>query len=154
MKPIEIKSERIIPASASVIWRVIEPAADLAKWLPLADRSELLSGDGAGRLQRIHAKWGNRIVQIDQEVIEYKPNEILRWRHMSELVGGKPAPAISKEVILSVRLEPAGAATNVILLSHNTPGTFFKGLLLLLVAKPRIRRAFDQALQNIEKLTV
>jgi len=151
--PIEIKSEKVIPRSATAIWRLIEPAADLAKWLPLAERSELLSGTGAGRRQRIHAKWGNRAVQIDQEVIEYKPNDILRWRHVNELVDGRPAPAISKEVIVSVRLEPAGTATNVILLSQNTPGNILKALLITLMAKPRIRRAFDQALENIERLT-
>jgi uncharacterized membrane protein len=153
MKPIEVKSEKVIHKPAWAVWQVIEPVAGLSKWLPLGERWELLSGQGAGRRQRMHAKWGNRPVEIDQDVIEYRPDEILRWRHVKELVNGKPAPAISTEVVVSVRLEAAGTGTRVILLSQNTPGNLLKALLITLVAKPRIRRAFDQALENVARLT-
>ena len=92
-------------------------------------------------------KWGNKQAQIEQEVIAYEPMRLIRWKHLKELIDGKPAPAISKETYFTVTLLPNEKGTSVILQSENYPAGFFKGLLIRLIAKPRIDAAIKKSLE-------
>jgi len=147
---LEVRRERTIIVPADVLWQIIEPAENLPVWLPLCDRCERLSGDGLGRLQRISVKWGRKQGEIDQEITEYLPGRRLGWRHVDERLDGRPAPRISSDVRTLIELHPApGAATRVVLRSWNVPATALGGLMLRIVALPRIRKAFDKALTNL-----
>ena len=143
---IEIRRERTIVVPADVLWQMIEPAENLAAWLPLCERCERLSGEGLGRRQRMHARWGRRQGEIDQEVTEYVPGKRLGWRHTAERLDGKPAPRISSDVSMLIELHSEGAGTRVVLKSRSVPAGVFTRLVLRLIAAPRIRKAFDQAL--------
>lgn len=99
----------------------------------------------------MYARWGRKIAEIDQEVIEYVPHKRLKWIHTAERVAGRPAPRVSKEVTVSIELEAAGAGTKVMLTSRHLPNGPMGGLILSLVAAPRIRRAFDRALTNLAR---
>ena len=149
MDPVEVRVERVVPIPADVLWEIVERAETLASWLPICERCELVGGQGLGRRQRMHARWGRRHVEIDQEVTEYVPVSRLGWRHLAERVGGKPAPRISADVSIAVELHAAGGGTRVVLRSRNVPSGRAAALMLRLVAAPRIRRSFNRALDNL-----
>ena len=118
----------------------------------MAKRSELVSGQGRGRIQRMYGEWGGKQVQIDQEVIEYEPARLLGWKHIRELIEGKPAPAISQETVFTIRLEAIETGTRVTLLSRNLPGNALKALVIKLIAKPRILRSLNEAAECLAAL--
>jgi hypothetical protein len=128
---------------------MVEPAETLPAWLPLCVRCEGLAGTGLGRQQRMYARWGRRDAEIDQEVVEYVPGVRLRWRHVAERIGGRAAPAFSTSVTTGIELHPAGGGTRVVLTSRSTPSGPLAALLLRWTVAPRIRRAFDLALDRL-----
>jgi hypothetical protein len=146
IRPVTIKRESIINESPGYVWSVIEPADNISSWFQLADRTELISGSGKGRRQRMYVKWGGKQVEIEQEVVDYEPMKLIRWKHTKELIDGQPAPLISDEVFFTVKLSPAGEATSVILLSENFPAGFVNRLLIQIIAKPRIAAALNKSL--------
>jgi len=152
MKPVTDQSERVVPATASAIWRWIEPVENLPRWFPIAQRSELVSGSGRGRIQRMYSEWAGKPVEIDQQVIHYDPPNLLGWKHVRELMNGKPAPQLSVETRVTIRLEPVASGTRVTIVSEHVPGNALKALVIRLVARPRIRRILDQAVGNLAAL--
>jgi hypothetical protein len=146
---LEIRRERAIVVPADVIWQIIEPAGNLPAWLPLCERCERLSGEGLGRRQRMHVRWGRKQGAIDQEITDYLPGRRLGWKHVEERIDGKPAPRISSEVTTMVELHPEAAGTRVVLRSRSVPAGILGALILRLIAGPRIRKAFDRALETL-----
>src|SRR5262249_53860452 len=108
MTPITVRRERIVPLPVDVVWQLIEPAESAPSWLPFAEACRRTSGRGLGRIQRMRVRWGRNVAEIDQEVIAYTPNALLRWKHVAETMNGKPAPQVSKEVVFSAQLESVG----------------------------------------------
>ncbi len=149
MKPLRVRRDRVVVVPPDVVWQIVEPAETLPSWLPLGERCERLSGEGLGRRQRLFTRWGRRHATIDQEVIEYVPGERLAWRHVSEQIDGRPAPAISRETTVRVELRPAGGGTRVVLTADQVPAGFMGGLALRIVGGRRIGRAFDRALARL-----
>jgi uncharacterized protein YndB with AHSA1/START domain len=149
MDPVEVRVEKTVVVPVDVLWQIVEAAETLPSWLPICERCDLVSGQGAGRRQRMHVRWGRKAGEIDQEVIEYTPMSRLSWKHVGERLDGKPAPRISQEVTLTIELHPAGAGTRIVLTSRNVPSGLAAALLLRVVAAPRIRKSLNQALQNL-----
>ena len=149
MHALEIRRERLIVVPADVLWHIVEPAENLAAWLPLCERCEPLGGEGLGRRQRMHVRWGRRAGVIDQVVTDYVPGSRIGWRHVEETLDGKPAPRISSDVTVRIELHAEGPGTRVVLRSSNTPANAFGGVILRLFAGPRLRKAFDSALATL-----
>lgn len=149
MKPLEIRRERLVVVPVDVLWQIVEPAATLPSWFPLCDRCDVLSGEGLGRRQRMHSRWGGKASEVDVEMTEYAPPTRLAWRHIGERVGGRPAPRISSVATMTIELHAEGAGTRVVLTSRHVPVAWWAVPLLRLVAAPRIRRAVDQALARL-----
>jgi Polyketide cyclase / dehydrase and lipid transport len=147
LTPIVVTRARTIVVPSDVLWQIIEPAENLPAWLPLCTRCERLSGEGLGRRQRMFVAWGRREGVIDQEVTVYVPGARLGWRHLEERLDGKPAPRISSEVTTQIELHDEGAGTRVVLRSRSVPAGLSGAVLLRLVARARIRKAFDRALE-------
>jgi uncharacterized protein YndB with AHSA1/START domain len=149
MTPLEIRRERFIAVPIDVLWQIIEPADHLAAWLPICERCELVGGEGVGRRQRMHVRWGRRHGAIDQVVTEYVPCVRIGWRHLEETLDGQPAPRISADVTMLIELHAEGAGTRVVLRSRHVPAGAFRGVILRLLAGPRMRKAFDKALETL-----
>jgi hypothetical protein len=159
MPPIEVRRERLVVVPVDVLWEIVAPAETTSSWLPICDRCEAIAGEGLGRRQRMHVRWGRRDAEIDQEVIEYAPpsgphnraaaSARLRWRQVEERMNGRAAPRISTDVTTTVELHAVGAGTRVVLTSSSTPAGRWSALVLRVVAAPRIRRAFDRALERL-----
>ena len=100
----------------------------------------------------MYVQWGRKAAEIDQEIVEYIPNSRLSWRHVDERLDGKPSPRVSKEVIVTVELQPVGSGTHVVITSSHVPSGVFAALMLRLIGGPRIRRAFDRALAKLSEM--
>jgi len=149
VRAITVRRERVMSIPADVLWQFIEPARTLPAWLPLADKCEPTSGQGLGRRQRMYAKWGGKTSEIDQEVIAYEPNRLLRWKHLDERMNGKPAPRFSTEVTFTIECESIGPGTRVALESKSVPAGALAAIMLRLVASRRIGKALDRALETL-----
>lgn len=147
--PVIVRRTRTVSVPIDVIWALIEPAESIPAWLPLGEQCARLSGEGLGRRQRLMARWGRKTVAIDQEVITYEPERAIGWRHLDERMDGKPAPRISTDVTVTIRLEPTHPGTRITLESCNVPSGLVAAWLLRLVAARRIGRAFDRALGTL-----
>jgi hypothetical protein len=71
---------------------------------------ELVDGEGLGRHQRLHGRWGRKRSEIDQEIVAYEPGSVLGWRHLAERLDGKPAPRFAAETVSTITLVPPGTA--------------------------------------------
>jgi uncharacterized protein YndB with AHSA1/START domain len=151
MDPVEVRVERTVVVPVDVVWQIIEAAETLPSWLPICERCDLVSGQGAGRRQRMHVRWGRKAAEIDQQVIEYVPCSRLSWKHVAERIDGKPAPRISTDVTMTIELHPAGAGTRIVLTSKNVPSGVASALMLRVVAAPRIRKSLTLALENLSR---
>ena len=85
-------------------------------------------------------------------MVEYLPGSRLSWRHLEERLDGKPAPKISREVLVTVDLQPAGSGTKMVLTSRHVPSGAFGAILLRLFGGPRIRKSFDLALARLSEM--
>jgi hypothetical protein len=144
--PVIIKREKIIDIPPAILWELVEPAERISDWLLFAEKSELISGKGKGRLQKMFSRWGNKEVQIVQEVVAYEPMRLIKWKHINELSDGKKIQTISKETYFTIKLLPYENGTSITLQSENYPGNFLKRLLILLIAKPRIDAVMKKSL--------
>lgn len=131
-----------------VLWQLVEPVEALPAWLPFVVRSQHLGGQGLGRRQRVTWTWGRLPTDIDQEVIDYRPNQTIAWT----AVGGRRGPPptrLSGDVTMRVSMESMGAGTRVVLEAQQTPHSFRAWLGLRLIGRRRILAGFDRALRTL-----
>ena len=149
---IEIIRERILDAPISRVWDLIRSVEHLSRWFSGVETAMRLEGEGLGRRQRTTGSWGRHRFEIDQTVIEYEVERVLGWRHDAERLDGKPAPRMSRQTEVQVRLQALDDRTGVSLRSRQLPGNVFKGLLIRLIAAPRIARMMDRSLDQMAAL--
>jgi uncharacterized protein YndB with AHSA1/START domain len=65
---IDVSAARPIPAPPEAVWPLLDDPAHLGEWFAFADRGEVLEGEGVGRRQRMHGRWGRKRSEIDQVV--------------------------------------------------------------------------------------
>ncbi len=149
---IAIVRERILDVPLNQVWDLIEPVERLPEWFTGMETAELLAGRGLGRKQLVGGRWGRRRFQIDQTVIRYAPGRRLVWRHDTERLDGKPAPMMSRETEFEIHLRDLAPGTLVQLTSRQIPGNVVKGLLIRLIAAPRIARMMERSLAKIAEI--
>jgi hypothetical protein len=92
------------------------------------------------------------VIPLDQTVTHYEPRRRLVWRHDTERLDGKPAPLISRETEFGIYLSDLAPGTLVQLTSRHLPGSVFEGLLVRLVAAPRIACMLERSLARIAEI--
>ena len=151
---IEIARARIVNVPVNQVWALIEPVERLPEWFSGIVAVIRLGGQGLGRRQRTTGAWGRQRFEIDQTITEYEPGRILGWRHDAERLDGKAAPRLSRQTEFQVRLHAIDERTRVELTSRQCPGNALKGLLIRLIAAPRIARMMERSLDNIAAILV
>ncbi len=146
---IEVRRERLIDATPEELWPLVSDPARLPDWLTLAERAEVIEGEGAGRRQRIYGHWGKKRSEIDQVVTAFEPPRLLEWRHEAERLDGKPAPRFAAETRFSIRLEPENGKTRVVLDSRQTPVGALQGLVMKLFARRQVGQQLDRSLDRL-----
>jgi uncharacterized protein YndB with AHSA1/START domain len=148
---IEIVRERRIEATPDRLWPLVADVGRLPEWFALAERAELLEGEGLGRRQRLHGRWGKRRSEVDQIVVEHEPERVLAWRHEAERLDGKPAPRFARETRFAVLLEREGEATRVRLESRQVAAGALAGLLLRAFGRREVAGAMERSLERLER---
>ncbi|PZM89539.1 MAG: SRPBCC family protein [Actinobacteria bacterium] len=75
-----------VDAPIETVWEVVQQAERLPEWMAGVRRVEVVSGDGVGRRQRVHAADGT---WLDAEVIAYEPPKLFSWRERTEGSGSR-----------------------------------------------------------------
>lgn len=147
---IDVIAARTIPAPPDEIWPLLDDPRRLGDWLAFADSGELLEGEGAGRRQRMHGRWGRKRSEIDQVVVAYDPPRRLAWRHEAERLDGRPAPRFAASTQFQVTLEPQGAGgTRVTLSSEQEPASRLRGLLIRLFGRREVAAKLEESLDRL-----
>jgi uncharacterized protein YndB with AHSA1/START domain len=146
---IEVIRERRIDASPEEIWRLVEGTERLPEWFVFAERADLLGGNGVGRRQRLHGRWGKTPYEIDQVVTDYEPNRMVAWRHEAERFGEKTPPRFARETRFAIRLVPESAGTLVRLESRQEPMNALKGLVIRLFGARQIAGQMERSLERL-----
>jgi Polyketide cyclase / dehydrase and lipid transport len=149
MLPLTVRREQIVPIPLDVVWQLIEPASALAVWLPFAERGELVSGEGLGRVQRVWTTAGGGRREVDYEIVEYRPQALLRWRQFGERAGGGPAAGGQTDLILTIRLQSVGPGTLVVLEARVGSSSLLRAIGARLVERRRIAKGFERGLARL-----
>lgn len=152
LNAIEIVLERLVAAPPERVWEIVEPAQRLGEWFAFADRGELLEGEGPGRRQRMHGRWGAKRSEIDQVVIAYVPAQLLEWRHEAERLDGAPAPRFARETRFAILLQRADGGTVVWLRSRQEPASALKGIVMRALGGRGVRARMERSLDRLAEL--
>ncbi|MBE1492641.1 SRPBCC family protein [Plantactinospora soyae] len=111
-----------VSAPIEAVWDLVQRAEDLPGWLAGVRQAEVLSGEGIGRRQRVHAAGR----ALDAEVIAYQEPTLIAWR---ERVEGSGARAEARTEVY-VELTPEEDGTSVRLIMVRWPAGPVSGALL------------------------
>jgi len=148
---IDVVATRTIAAPPQALWPLIDDPARLPEWFAFAERGERLEGEGVGRRQRMHGRWGRKRSEVDQLVVEHDPPRRLAWRHEAERLDGRPAPRFAKETRLTIELEEQPGGTAVTLHSSQEPATVPRGLVIRLFGRREVAKKLRESLDRLER---
>jgi uncharacterized protein YndB with AHSA1/START domain len=147
--PITVAREASIDASAERIWNFVSDPELMSRWFALAERMEILEGEGLGRRQRMYAKSRGRDSEADQVVTRWEPPLLIAWRQEAERVDGKPTPRYATETRFSIELDPEGASTMVRLRGDQVPSSFMRGLAIRRFGVRQAMRLMEDSLVRL-----
>jgi uncharacterized protein YndB with AHSA1/START domain len=148
---IDVSTARTIPAAPDAIWALLDDPARLGEWLAFAESGEVLEGEGVGRRQRMHGRWGRKRSEIDQVVVEHDPPRRLAWRHEAERLDGKPAPRFAAETEFSIDVAPDGDGSRVRMRSAQVPASRSRGLVIRAFGRREVKGAMERSLAALER---
>jgi len=150
---IDATASRTIPAAPDAIWPLLDDPTRLGEWFAFAESGEVLEGDGVGRRQRMHGRWGRKRSEIDQVVVAHDPPRRLAWEHEAERLDGRPAPRFAASTRFTMTLEPDGAgATRLTLRSEQEPASALRGLVIRLFGRREVATKLDESLDRLTAL--
>jgi uncharacterized protein YndB with AHSA1/START domain len=149
---IEIVRERRVEAPAQQVWGLVEDPGRLPEWFTFAERVELLEGEGVGRRQRMHGRWGKKRSEVDQVIVKHEPGRLLAWRHEAERLDGKPAPRFAAETHFAVRLDSEEGGTRVRLESRQEPASALRGVVMRLLGTREIAGHMERSLDRLQSV--
>jgi len=145
-----VTRSRVIAAPPDAVWAVLSSVERLPEWLVFAESAEGIEGEGAGRLQRIHGRWGSRRSEIDQRLTGWEPPRRLAWKNEAERLDGQPAPRFARETRFAATLEECPEGTSVTLESVQVPASFARGVVMRLVGGRRLAGGLERSLQRLD----
>jgi uncharacterized protein YndB with AHSA1/START domain len=149
---VDVIAERTIAAPPEQIWPLLDDPARLGEWFAFAERGEVLQGEGVGRRQRMHGRWGKKRSEIDQVVIEHDPPRRLAWRHEAERLDGKPAPRFAASTTFTMTLEAVGEhESRLRLRSEQEPASALRGVVIRLFGRREVAQKLEESLDRLEQ---
>jgi uncharacterized protein YndB with AHSA1/START domain len=150
---IEFVRSRHVDAPPERIWPFVDDVAAWPRWFTEAERGEIISGSGFGRLQRMHGHARGKATEIDSLVTAYEPPNRLRWNHEAERVAGKPGSVVfARRATAEVTIHPDGVGSLVTYRLMADPGSLFNTFMLRVMAPGPIGRSFEQSLERLGAL--
>jgi uncharacterized protein YndB with AHSA1/START domain len=150
---IEFARRRRIAAPAERIWPFVSDVTAWPRWFTEAERGEVLSGDGAGRRQRMYGHARGKRTEIDSVVTDWEPPTHLRWHHEAERVDGKPGSVVfARDATAEMTIAPDGDGSLVTYRLVAEPGSLRNAFMLRVLAPRPIRASFDTSLERLAAL--
>lgn len=150
---IEFVRSRHIDATPDLIWPFVDDVTAWPRWFTEAKRAELLSGQGAGRRQRMFGHARGKATEIDSVVTAYEPPNRLRWHHEAERVDGRPGSVVfARDATAEVTIQPDGVGSLVTYRLRAEPGTLLNTFMLRVMAPRPIGRSFETSLERLATL--
>lgn len=149
---IEVTRDGTVAAPPEDVWPWVDDTDRLPRWFTFAESAEVLEGEGVGRRQRLHGRWGKKRSEVDSVVVEHDPPRRLAWRHEAERLDGKPAPRFASETVLSIDLAPEGAGTRVRLVSRQRPATRPRGVVVRLFGAREVAGNLERSLARLAEV--
>jgi uncharacterized protein YndB with AHSA1/START domain len=146
---IDVAASRTLAAPPDAIWPLLDDPARMGEWFAFAERFEVLEGEGVGRRQRMHGRWGKKRSEIDQVLVAHDPPRRLAWRHEAERLDGKPAPRFAASTVFSATLEPDRDRTRVTLRSEQEPASRLKGVVIGLFGRREVAQRLEESLDAL-----
>jgi hypothetical protein len=98
-----------------------------------------------------HAR--GKVTEIESVVTAYEPPRLLRWHHEVERVDGRVSPVIyAKDAVAEVTIEAAEGGSLVTYRLIAAPGRLLYWLMLGVLARLPIERAFETSLARLEEV--
>lgn len=144
-----IVRERLVEAPVEDLWPLVDDVSRLSDWFTAAESVEALEGEGLGRRQRLHGRWGKKAAEIDQLVTAYEPPHLLAWEHEAERLNGKPAPKFARSTLFEIRLIPRPEGALVRLRSVQEPAGILKGVGIRLFGKREVAGHMERSLEKL-----
>ena len=150
---IEFVRSRHIDAPPDRIWPHVDDVTEWPRWFTEAERAEVLSGEGAGRRQRMFGHARGKATEIDSVVTAYEPPHRLRWHHEAERVDGQPGSVVfAVDATAEVTIAPDGDGSVVTYRLLAEPGSLVNTFLLRVMAPGPIGRSFETSLERLASL--
>jgi uncharacterized protein YndB with AHSA1/START domain len=146
---IDVSASRTLPAPPEAIWPLLDDPERMGEWFAFAERFEVLEGQGVGRRQRMHGRWGKKRSEIDQVLVAHDPPHRLAWRHEAERLDGRPAPRFAASTQFTATLEADPAGTRVTLRSEQEPASRLKGVAIGLFGRREVAQKLEQSLDAL-----
>lgn len=135
-----------VEAPIESVWQVVQQAEKLSEWMAGVQRAEVLSGEGFGRRQRVHAADGTL---LDAEVIAYRSPTLIAWRERTEGAGARAQART--EVHVELAPDADGTAVRLIVVRW-PPGPVSAALQRLGVR--RVGAGLDDSLARLAELVI
>jgi uncharacterized protein YndB with AHSA1/START domain len=149
---IEVTRDATVAAPPEAVWPWVDDLDRLPRWFTFAESAEVLEGEGVGRRQRLHGRWGKKRSQVDSVVVEHDPPRRLAWRHEAERLDGRPAPRFASETLFTIELTPEGGGTHVRLVSRQQPASRPRGLVMRLFGTREVAGHLDRSLARLAEV--
>jgi uncharacterized protein YndB with AHSA1/START domain len=141
-----VERSAYVQAPIGIVWDVVQRAEQLPGWLAGVRQAEVLSGEGAGRRQLLHAS--GRAVH-EAEVIVYQPPTLIGWRERAKGAGARAEARTEVYVQLSDEQE----GTSVRLIVVRWPAGRVSGALLRLGMR-KVGADLEGSLDRLTSLAV
>jgi carbon monoxide dehydrogenase subunit G len=150
------ESSRILPVPPDSVWPVLTDLRRLNDWLPVKAEITLPPGvthAAPGVVVRVLRPSQLGMVDLEQVIGVCDPPRMLTWRNQNERLEGKPITQV-KDFATTISLigEPGGR-TRVTVRSTWTP-VGIMGSAASALMKPRMQKEYEQALANLEQITM
>ncbi len=150
---VEFVRSRHIDATPDRIWPFVADIGKWPRWFTEAERGEVLSGDGAGRRQRMSGHARGKATEIDSVVTVFEPPSRMRWHHEAERVDGKPGSVVfARDATAEVTITPDGTGSLVTYRLLADPGSLLNTFMLRVMAPGPIGRSFETSLARLAAL--
>jgi carbon monoxide dehydrogenase subunit G len=153
--PESCEGSRIIPAPVQSIWRIMADLSRLKDWLPVQADMQFPNGTEAKPGVVVHVERDSAMgrVKFDQVFDRCDEPSTMIWHNQNETLHGKPITQI-KDFTTSVLLEPRPDNSTHVVVRSQWTSVGMMGTIASNMVKPRIRKEYEQALANIEKLAI
>ena len=149
MDPVELVMDGRVPGIPGRVWPLVSDPEQLVRWFELADRVEVLDGEGKGRRQRAHARRRDADLETDQVVIDFDPPRLIAWRNEASRQDGEPVERYASDSRFAIELQADGDSTIVTLRGTQVPSSFFRSILIKRFGRRETGRLMQKSIVNL-----